>query len=221
MAVKRKGDWPKVLLVDDDREMMRAVADFLSREGQVNVVGTMYDAQAGMAAAKSCDIDLVLQDVSMPGMDPWHACREIVDATSAKVLFYTGGYATSYVGLCRRSGGSGVLSKQEPYETVGDACRAVICGEEYFSSVFYDQLYRQDDQLVPPAELLSDRDREVLRLYVEGQTTTQIAAEVGVSGSQVYRILAQIRETLKADNDAELGALALRENLIAPGVIGT
>ena len=119
MAAKRKGDWPKVLLVDDDRELMRAVADFLTREGQISVVGTMYDARAGLAAAKNCEVDVVLHDINMPGMDPWQACREIIESGSAKLLFYTGGYATSYVGLCRRNGGSGVLSKQEPYETVG------------------------------------------------------------------------------------------------------
>ena len=86
--------------------------------------------------------------------------------------------------------------------------------------MFYQQL-ANPAEFVTPAETLTDREREALRLWVEGRTAEEIARRLELSESQVYRLLQSLRTKLRADNDAELGAIALRESLVPPNVIGT
>ena len=220
MVQPRSGDEPTAIFVNSSREVMRALSEYLESEAQLSILITATDAEAGVAAAKSVDADIVLLGINMPGMDPWNACTEIIENTNSKVLFYTAMHSDAYVDLCRNAGGSGIVSKKEPFETVGDAVRTALRGGEYFSSIFYPR-YRElnEGAEIAPAAKLDKLERTVLRLLVEGRTPQEMGKMLGYSYDYIQLIVYQMRLKVNADNDAELGAWALKEKLVPPEIL--
>ena len=199
---------------------MRALSEYLEAEAQLSIIISATDAEAGVAAAKTVNADIVLLGINMPGMDPWNACQEIRETTDSKVLFYTAMHSDGYVDLCRGAGGSGIVSKKEPFETVGDAVRAALRGEEFFSSIFYPRFQALNSGAeVAPAAKLNELERTVLRLLVEGRNPQEIGKILGYSYDYVQLIVFQMRQKVNADNDAELGAWALNEKLVPPEIL--
>lgn len=211
---------PRVLIVDDDDAIMRAVARVLDLDESIEIVGQTTHAQAAIPMVEVLCPDVVLMDIHMQGLDPFQACDQIVESTGGrtKVLFYTGFPRDTYLDRCLTVGAAGVVSKHtESLKNLGYAIRHVASGKTYFSPELDRRLVERKEGL-PASKLatLSDRERNVLRELALGKTQGAIAAELDLSERTVNTVVGTLKEKLELSSLNEMVIFAVNEGLIHP-----
>ncbi len=195
----------KVVVADDQVLLRAGLAGIVNTADDMTVVGQAADGKHAVETVRSTHPDVVLMDIRMPLVDGIEATRQIVDATSAKVVILTTFDLDQYVYSALRNGASGFLVKDTPPAELLTAIRIVAAGDALLSpSVtrrLIDRFARDDDrQLAPPAVTLPDevtpREREVLGLVAVGRTNHEIAEQlhisVGTAKTHVARLLAKL-----------------------------
>ena len=207
----------RVLVVDDMPENLEMLSELLAPEGYV--VETAADGQEALDKAFARPPDMVIMDVSMPGLNGLEATRQIRKASPAiKVIALSMHADKRFVAEMLNAGASGYLLKDCAFEELVRAIRAVAAGQTYLSpgvtgAVVQDYVNRLAAADGPAPSVLSPREREVLQLVAEGKATKEIAARLRVSVKTIETHRRQIMDKLGVRSVAELTKHAIRMGL--------
>jgi len=203
---------PRLLLADDHPMMLAGLRKLL--EPELEVVGTATDGRALLAAAERLRPDLVITDVSMPGIDGIEATRRLQTAVpGVRVLVLSIHAEPSCVRAAFAAGACGYLTKTSAPEEIEGAVREVLADRFYVSpAVARAAIVTEPRDLAspPPAagEALTPRELDVLHLVAEGLGNQQIARRLGVAVTTVRTHLSRLYEKLRLQSRVELALFA-------------
>lgn len=208
----------RVLLVDDDTLVRRAVRQILEAADDLEVVGEASDGDGAVRQAPQADV--VLMDLRMPGMSGVEATSRITHSPSSpKVVVLTTVTADAV-----HAGASGFLLKASSPDDIVNAVRAVHAGDAFMSPTSTRQLLEQlrgdagrrvRGAVRKTLSALTDREREVAIAVAEGLTNDAIAARLNVSASTVKAHLSTIQTKLDVDSRVRIAVLVERAGYLA------
>jgi DNA-binding NarL/FixJ family response regulator len=178
---------PVRLLICDDHALFRAGMTAVLREQPgLEVVGEAGDGQAALAEVERLRPDVVLMDIAMPRLDGFEATRRITQAhKEVKILILSMYVEDQLVARCLDAGASGYVLKDVPVAQLAHAIQAVARGEQYLSAAAEDKVMDGRGYRIARArtkyDLLTDREREVLKLLADGLSVKEVAARLGRS----------------------------------------
>ncbi len=209
-----------VLVVDDHALFREGMAALIDRWGEFEVAGQAPDGEEAVRLARLCKPDLVLMDVRMPGIGGVEATRRITaEDAGVRVVMLTMSNLGEDVFLALRSGAHGYLSKNEPPERLRDYLASVMRGEAALSSTIAAKVLAEFGTTgagVPSraADHLSPRERDVLRLLVDGLSNDEIATELCLSEATVKKHLGRVMTKLHMKNRVQVAVYSVRAGLV-------
>ena len=212
----------RVLIADDHPLMRRGLADILGGVDDIEVVGSAEDGAAALALAHAIRPDIVLMDISMPGLNGLEATRQIVKAhQSVRVIVLSMHATDQHVLRALRAGASGYVLKGSLPRELELAIESVARGEIFLSPaisrhVIEVYLSQSADKGVDPLEHLTPRQREILQLIAEGKSSKQIAQILKASVKTIESHRASLMERLDIHDVAGLVRYAIRFGLVSP-----
>jgi DNA-binding NarL/FixJ family response regulator len=201
----------KVLLVDDHPVVRAGYRHLLQADPGIEVIAEADDSDSACAAFESLLPDVVVMDISLPGVSGIEAMKRMrAQRPEARVLIFSMHDEAIFVSRAMRSGAAAFLSKSSAPEQLIDAVRAVARGEPYVSAQSAAVRSPSAARRVPAARLndLSHRETEVLRLWSQGLRLDEIAARLGVSEKTVANYQSLVRQKLGVHNDVQLMRVA-------------
>jgi DNA-binding NarL/FixJ family response regulator len=199
-------------VADDHPLVLEGIRNALGT--QVELLGAVEDGRALIAAAQQQQPDVVLLDISMPGMGGIEAARQLKKkAPDAKVIFVTMHGDPGYVREALRVGADGYVLKRSAVSELVTAIEEVLKGNTYVSPAVLAYTSQPWPSQVRPAKKLTTRQREVLQLISEGRTAKQIGAALGVSQKTAEFHKSAIMAKLGLRTIADLTKYAVRHRL--------
>lgn len=192
----------RVLIAEDQSMVLGALAALLELESDIAVVGQARDGREALALALREVPDVVLTDIEMPQLTGLELAAELKRLGSpARIVILTTFARGGYLRRALEAGAAGYLLKDAPSERLAEAVRRVHQG-----------LRAVDPELALAAwdepDPLTDRERQVLRLAAEGQSSGKIAAELHLSEGTVRNYLSEAISKLGAENRVEAARFA-------------
>lgn len=200
-----------VILVDDHTMLRQGIRRALESEG-IKVVGEASDGAAAIRLALEHKPDVVLMDVSMPGMDGVEAARRLMEADARqRVVMLTMHIDREVIDKAIRAGAVGYLTKDSSISEVILAIQLAANGDRPMSprlaAAMLDEARRDD-------ALISAREEEVLQLVADGFGTNEIAERLYISGKTVKNHLASIYEKLNARDRTQAVLMAVKMGIV-------
>jgi DNA-binding NarL/FixJ family response regulator len=211
----------RVILVDDHPIVRIGIRDELQKLPGVEVVGEAADGREAFELIKSRAPDVVFMDISMPGLNGLEATERIVKAfPQVRVIILSRHENEEYYWRALQVGAAGYVLKKAVIAELKAAVQSVVAGEIYLSREISTRLRSQLPlqriaQARGPAERLTSRQREILQLLAEGQTTKAIALILKISAKTVEYHRAKLMQTLNIFDIPGLVRFALRAGLIS------
>jgi len=196
---------PKILLADDHTMFAQGLQSLLEEEFEL--VGTVADGQALVEAAHRLHPDVIIVDISMPGLNGFDAVRQLKkEDMTAKIIFLTMHADDSLVAEAFRCGGSGYVLKQSAGEELIAAIGQVLAGHVYVTPILARESARCESKGMDGTQKLklTPRQREVLQLIIEGCTMKEIAARLGISTRTAESHKYALMDGLGVESTAEL-----------------
>ena len=217
----------RVVLADDQTLVRSGFRALLDAEDDISVVGEAGDGAVAFDMCRELEPDLVLMDIRMPGVDGLTATRRITEdrrLDGVRVLILTTFEIDEYVYEALRAGASGFLVKHTEPEELIRAVRVVAAGDALLSpgatrrliTAFTSGNESAETATPPPlreAELLTQREREVIKLVAEGLSNDEIAEQWVVSNATVRTHVSRAMTKLRARDRAQLVVIAYRHGL--------
>jgi NarL family two-component system response regulator LiaR len=205
----------RVVLVDDHAMVRRGLATFLKVFDDLELAG---EADSGATAVQVCALvkpDVVLMDMVMPDMDGPTATRIIRQKfPQVQIIALTSFKEESLIQSALEAGAIGYLLKDISADDLALAIRAAHAGRATLSPEAAQVLVHAASQPPAPGHDLTERERTVLALMVEGLNNTQIAQQLVVSPSTIKSHVSNILAKLGVTSRTEAVALAVRRQLI-------
>jgi DNA-binding NarL/FixJ family response regulator len=209
-------------VIADDHEMLRyGVRRLLEDAPDFAVVGEAGDAAEALKLVVELRPDLLLLDISMPGMSSFEAGRLIEEhCAGTRIVYLTMHEDQEYVQQALHSGASGYLLKDTPAPLLLRALRQVHRGERSLSPQVQTQLKEDASQRNQAARVplrrstLTLREREVMKLLAEGNTVKKAAAVLGVSAKTVEAHKFNLMRKLDIHNKAQLVTVAIQKKIL-------
>jgi DNA-binding NarL/FixJ family response regulator len=211
----------RVILADDHPIVRAGIRESLKQLPGVEVIGEVADGRAALELVKSTRPDVVFMDISMPSLNGLDATERIIKAfPDVRVIILSRHDNEEYYWRALRVGASGYLLKNALLAELKTALQRVAGGEVYLSREIAIRLRNKLplDQIArarSPVEQLSERQREVLQLIAEGQTTKEIALTLKLSAKTVEFHRMQLMQRLNIFDIPGLVRFALRTGLIS------
>jgi DNA-binding NarL/FixJ family response regulator len=211
----------RVVLADDHPIVRAGIRDALKEIPGVEVAGEANDGRAAIELVKSLHPDVVFMDISMPGLNGLEATERIVKAfPQARVIILSRHENEEYYWRALQVGASGYLLKKAAISELKTALQRVAGGEIYLSQEISTRLRNQLPlqriaHARSPVEQLTARQREILQLIAEGQTTKAIALILKVSPKTVEYHRAKLMQRLNIFDIPGLVCFAVRTGLIS------
>jgi two-component system invasion response regulator UvrY len=206
------------MLVDDHAVVRMGFKMLLETSGDIEVIA---EAQSGEEAIKfymEYKPDVVVMDITMPGMGGIEATERILNKESAaKILILSAHEDSVHPRRVLNAGAMGYVTKRSAAEELIKAIRAVASGKKYIEASVAQQIaIQQLSGEQNPVDVLSDREFEVFMSLAKGRTTNEIAEILFLSPRTVGTHLYNVKQKLNANNSAELALIAMRSGLIDP-----
>jgi DNA-binding NarL/FixJ family response regulator len=210
----------RVVLADDHSLVRAGMRSLLGTISEVQVVGEASSGEEALELAGREHPDVVLMDIAMKGITGLEAAARIRDRhAGVRVIILSMHAGEEYVLQALRAGAVGYLLKDAATGELELALRSVMRGESWFSPAVSRQVVEGYVQRVggeAVADVLTARQREVLRLVAGGKSTKEIAYDLNLSVKTVETHRAQIMERLGIRDVAGLVRYALRTGLVSP-----
>jgi len=207
----------QVLLADDHPIVREGLKAVLGRQG-FKVVGDASDGRAAVRLAQKLRPHVVILDLVMPGLNGLDAAIEIQKTCpSTNAILLTMHDEDQYVLQALRAGIRGYILKTQAPEDLAHAVREVSRGKLYLGPGVWQTLAQASlAKTVVPRNPLTRRERQVLQLIAEGETTKEIAVSLGIAPKTAERHRSRLMEKLGIHATAGLVRYAIREGLIQP-----
>jgi DNA-binding NarL/FixJ family response regulator len=209
---------PRVLLADDHTLLLAAFEQLLSPA--CDVVGSVSDGQALLAAARQLKPDVIVLDISMPLLNGLDACRQLQPRLrKTKWIFLTVNADPDFAVEAFRLGASGYLLKNSAAKELFAAIETARQGGRYLTPLISKGTPLPDflqQAAQPQAQKLTPRQREVLRLLAEGRLMKEIAQILHLTPRTIAFHKYTVMRRLGAKTNAELFQQALKLGLIQP-----
>lgn len=208
-----------VLLADDHQLFRDGLRALLQKSAGFAVVGEAADGLEALRLTAELRPDVVLLDITMPGLNGVEATRRIGhDAPQTRILIVSMHADRRFVAETLRAGAHGYLLKDSAFPEVVRAVRSIMQGHVFLSPAITDVVAQEFAVGVQPPlnsvfQLLSPREREVLQLLAEGRATKEIAGKLSVSAKTIETHRRQIMDKVGLHSVAELTKYAIREGL--------
>lgn len=212
----------RVLLADDQTLFRKAVAALLASSANFEVVGEAEDGVQAVEKARQLRPDLILMDVRMPRCDGIEATRQIKsEFPNIKVVILTVSDEDDDLFEAIKSGAQGYLLKNLRPEALFDYLEGVFRGEVALTPAVatkvLNEFLRLSSQPATPSsvlEVLTPREREILRLVAQGSSNKEIGSALNIVEGTVKNHLHHVLEKLHLRNRAQAAASALRDGLL-------
>jgi len=205
----------RVLLVDDHMMVRRGLATFLMVFDDLELAGEAADGKAAIQLCAQVKPDVVLMDLVMPEMDGATVTRAIRQQfPEIQVIALTSFKEEELVQNALQAGAIGYLLKDVSADDLAEAIRAAHAGRATLAPEAAQALVHAATQPAVPSYDLTERERAVLALLVEGLNNTQIAGKLFVSPSTIKSHVSNILSKLGVASRTEAAALALRHRLV-------
>jgi two-component system invasion response regulator UvrY len=208
----------RILLVDDHAVVRSGFRLLLEGSPDIVVVAEAASGEDAYHEYFQCHPDIVLMDLSMPGMSGLEAMSRILAREpGARILALSAHEDTAHVKRALKVGAAGYLSKRSAPEELIEAIQQVNEGRIYIEAGIAQQLaVQQLTGAANPVEVLSNREFEVFLHLARGKSVTETAELLTLSPRTVGTHLYNIKQKLGASNAAELALAAIRAGLIEP-----
>jgi len=211
----------KVLIADDHTLVRQGIRSLLALAADIEIVGEAANGREAVEKVRQLAPDVVLMDLAMPTMGGLEATRRIrKEFPTTKVIAVTQYDDSEYVIPVIEAGARGFVTKMASPLELASAIQAVYKGHSFLSPSAAAALV-EECQLRPGAEgekdpyqLLTDRERETLKLIAEGHTAREIAGMLFVSPKTVEWYKTSLMNKLDLHNKADLIKFAVRRRLI-------
>jgi len=214
----------KVLIVDDHEMVRTGLRQLLETENDIKVVGEASDGVMGLELAKKLQPDVAVLDVAMPkmgGLEAIGLLRQSLPGIKIVILSMFGKETFAHEAL--RSGAHGYILKGAPSEDLIEAIRAAHEGRYYFSKEMHATVIssyvtrrREEENTSTGYHQLSERERQVFRLLIEGNSTAEIAKILCVSGKTAEKHRTSVVKKLQISSPVEMMKYAIRIGLVDP-----
>ncbi len=210
----------RVLLADDHPIVRAGIRAELERLPEVRVIGEASNGREIVELARRDRPDVVFMDISMKGLNGLEATARIVkELPQTRVIILSMHQNEEYFWQALKSGAAGYVLKKAATTELAAALRRVLNGEIYLTREISNRLVKKLplQQIVhqkSPLEQLTERQREILQLIAEGQTTKSIALILKVSPKTIEYHRAKLMECLQIFDVPGLVRYALRSGLI-------
>jgi DNA-binding NarL/FixJ family response regulator len=205
---------PRVLLADDHVLVLEGFRRILQEHYEL--VGTVGDGYALLAAAKTVQPDIVILDISMPLLNGIETAAQLKKiCPTAKIIIVTMHAGADYVRSAFEAGASAYVLKGSAVDELEQAIRAVLGGHSYITPLITKEMV--DVYLSTPPEKprgLTPRQREVLQFLAEGRTAKEIANLLHITSRTVEFHKGQILDQLKLKTTADLIKYALTHGIV-------
>jgi len=207
-----------ILLADDHQLMREGLVALLQRQDDMEVVGEAVNGIQAFDLTRQLDPDVVIMDINMPELNGIEAARKISKhCPGVKVLALSVHTDQNFVLDMLRAGAAGYLLKDCALDELTLAIHMIMEDRYYLSpaitgTVLEDFLNNRGD-LKTSLSLLTIREREVLQMIAEGNSTRAIAESLGISTKTVETHRLRMMNKLNLRNVADLTKFALREGL--------
>jgi DNA-binding NarL/FixJ family response regulator len=208
-----------ILLADDHKLLREGLRALIEEQKNMTVVAEAEDGRSAVQLADRLSPDIIVMDISMPGLNGIDATRRIVaENPGIKVIALSMHADRNFVVEMFKAGAAGYLLKDCAFEELIHAIRAVSSKKAYLSSKLSDTMIKDYVNLFSKKKLsaspvLTAREREVLQLLAEGKNTRDVAAKLSVSTKTVETYRQQIMKKLDIHSVAELTKYAIRAGL--------
>jgi DNA-binding NarL/FixJ family response regulator len=211
-----------ILIVDDHTLVRDGLRVLLDSDAEIEIAGEAATGEEAVEIAARIRPDVVLMDISMPGIGGLEATRRIVAQTpGAHVLILTTFESEEHIFEALRGGASGFLVKDSDSREVLRAVRLIARGDALLSPAATRRLIddfatRPENRRADPQELewLTPREREVMALVAAGLTNEEIARQLVISGATAKTHVSRAMRKLHCHDRAQLVVLAYETGLV-------
>ncbi len=208
----------RVLLADDHRLLLQAFEKLL--EPDFDVVGTVSDGRALLAAARELKPDVIILDLSMPRLNGMVAAERLKKTMpEVKLIFLTVNEDADFASQAMRLGASGYLLKSSAASELFDAIEVALKGRTYVTPLIMEGMVTSLANSRQPSEVstkLTVRQREVLQLLAEGHSMKEMANMMDLSPRTIAFHKYRIMTALRLKTNAELVRFAIKNGIVPP-----
>jgi len=192
----------RVVVAEDQAMVLGALAALLEIEGDIDVVGRAHDGDDALSICRNERPDVLLTDIEMPRMTGLELASAVKrEGLGTRVIILTTFARGGYLRRALEAGASGYLLKDSPAEHLANAVRRVHAGGRVVDPELAAEAWSEPDPL-------TDRERQVLRMAGEGQTSADIASRLNLSEGTVRNYLSEAISKLGAANRIEAARIA-------------
>ncbi|OAM53350.1 DNA-binding response regulator [Methylovorus sp. MM2] len=206
------------MLVDDHAVVRMGFKMLLESAPDIKVVAEAENGEQGVKMYMEHHPDVVVMDITMPGIGGLEAIERIMAKDShARLLVLSAHEDSVHPKRVLNAGALGYLTKRSAAEELIKAIRTVAGRKRYLEASIAQQMaIQQLSGETNPVDVLSDREFEVFMALAKGKTTNDIAETLSLSPRTVGTHLYNIKQKLNANNSAEIALIAMRSGLIDP-----
>jgi two-component system, NarL family, response regulator DesR len=191
----------RVVLAEDQRMVLDALATLLEFEGDIAVIAKAVDGKAALAAVRSHEPDVFVTDIEMPELTGLDVVSHIRGQTPTRTVILTTFARPGYLRRALEVGASAYILKTRPARELADIIRRVHRGLRVIDPELAAEALGEADPL-------RERERQVLRLAAQGLRTGDIAAQLSLSPGTVRNYLSEAIDKLAASNRFDAARIA-------------
>jgi DNA-binding NarL/FixJ family response regulator len=215
---------PARILIADDHTILRAgIRALLDKQPEFQVIGEVDNGKDAIQSAGQLEPDLIISDLSMPGTNGTEAIQRIKSRyPEIKILVLTVHKSEEYVHAALKAGASGYLLKDDTSEELISACNNLLAGKTHLSPSVCGNVvlgYLSDpnsnEKPTSSSDLLTTREREVLKLIAEGSRNKDVAEYLSISLKTVEKHRSNLMKKLNIHNASGITAYAIKNGLVS------
>jgi DNA-binding NarL/FixJ family response regulator len=193
------------------------MARLLERDETIRIVGEAENGEQAYSLFNQLKPDIVVMDMSMPGIGGLEALRRIITKDSqAKVLMFSMHENINFAMQAMTSGASGYLTKSAEANDLVNAVKQVMSGKNYLSAEIAHKIALQNlSGQQDPVQKLTTREFEVFRLLAEGLLIEEIAELMNIGQKTVSNYQTSLKQKLSINSSVDLVKLALKHDVIS------
>ena len=195
----------KLIIVDDDKLICKSLDTLLSKEKDIEVIGTANNGLEAINLCKDETPDIVLMDIRMPDIDGIQATRLIKKSyPDVRIMMLTTFQDKQNIQTALKTGADGYLLKTDKINNIAEKLRIFYNGISLLDKEVLDRLIKPEKNLL---DKLTPREKDILLLVSQGFTNKEIALEIFLSEGTVRNVVSVIMDKLGAKNRTQLSSM--------------